>query len=633
MLQKIREKITGWVAGVVLALLAFVFAVWGIDIGFSSRNTAAVVNGDEIPIGPVRQSIQLQVSRLAQQIGADVPEVLEDQIRRDVIEDFVRQRLLLQRVREEGYRIGDDELRREIREMPVFQVGGQFSMESYRALLANYGQSPAGFEAEQRQIMEIGQLQDGILRSAFATTDELERQVRLDREQRELEWVRLPVSNYAGDVTVDEAQILATYEATPDAYQSPETVDVEYLEIDLESIAAGVEVTDEEARLTYEEQVAREPDLFRAPETRRARHILVAIDDDTDEAEAEARAQELLERVQGGEDFAAVAQEASDDTGSAPLGGDLDWVEPGVMVAPFEEALFSMEDGEIRGPVRTPFGFHVILLEETREGETRTFEEARAQIEEDLRRTKAEDTYYERAETLERFAFDNPDTLVPAADELGLEIQRLSGVRRTGNTGLAANPEFVSTAFSLEVLEDGENSAALELEEGRAVVLRVAEHYPAELLPLAEVRDRIRAQLEREAARALAEQAASDLRQQLADGSSADEVAVAFDGDHEAARLVGRQDTEVPRPVRDAAFAAAAPQGVPVVDIVPLADGSQIVFRLTRVEPGDSESVPVAERRQLREQLIRRSGGEEITAYLAQLREDASVVVSTEQFE
>jgi peptidyl-prolyl cis-trans isomerase D len=202
-----------------------------------------------------------------------------------------------------------------------------------------------------------------------------------------------------------------------------------------------------------------------------------------------------------------------------------------------------MEVGEIRGPVRTPFGFHVILLEDTREGETRTFEEARAQIEEDLRRTKAEDTYYERAETLERFAFDNPDTLVPAADELGLEIQTLSGVRRTGNTGLAANPEFVSTAFSLEVLEDGENSAALEPEEGRAVVLRVAEHYPAELLPLAEVRDQIRTQLEREAARAMAEQAAADLRQQLADGASADEIAVAFDGDYEAARLVGRQDT------------------------------------------------------------------------------------------
>jgi hypothetical protein len=89
----------------------------------------------------------------------------------------------------------------------------------------------------------------------------------------------------------------------------------------------------------------------------------------------------------------------------------------------------------------------------------------------------------------------------------------------------------------------------------------------------------------------------------------------------------------VPPPVRDAAFAAAAPQGVPVIETVPLADGSQIVFRLTRVEPGDADSVPVAERRQLRDQLIRRSGGEEITAYLTQLRDDASVVVSTEQFE
>ena len=114
MLQKIREKITGWVAGVILALLAFVFAVWGIDIGFGSRNVAAVVNGDDIPIAPVRQAIQLQTSRLSQQLGADVPDALQAQIRDDVIEDFVRQRLLFQRVREEGYRISDADLRQSI---------------------------------------------------------------------------------------------------------------------------------------------------------------------------------------------------------------------------------------------------------------------------------------------------------------------------------------------------------------------------------------------------------------------------------------------------------------------------------------------------------------------------------------
>jgi peptidyl-prolyl cis-trans isomerase D len=633
MLQKIRDKVTGWIAGVILALLAFVFAVWGIDIGFGQRNAAAVVNGDEIPIGPVRQAIQVQVSRMAQQLGADVPEVLEEQIRQDVIEDFVRQRLLLQRVREEGYRIGDEDLRREIREMPVFQVGGNFSIESYRALLANFGQTPSSFEAEQRQIMEIGQLQDGILRSAFATTDELQQLVRIDREQRELEWIRLPLSNYTDDVTVTEAQVAEAYEAAPDAWLTPETVDVEYLEIDLEGIAAGVEVTPEEVRQAYDEQVAREPDLFRSPETRRARHILVSVDGETDEDEAEARAQALLERVQGGEDFAEVAREASDDTGSAALGGDLDWVEPGVMVAPFEEALFSMEDGEIRGPVRTPFGFHIILLEETRPGETLSFEESRAQIEEDLKRTRAEDVYYDRAETLERFAFEHPDTLAPAADELDLQIQTVSGVRRSGNAGIAANPEFASTAFSLEVLEDGENSAAIELEEGRAIVLRVAEHHPAERRPLDEVRGEIRGQLERDAARKRAVQAAADASQELIDGVAPAEVAESFGGTHEAARLVGRQDSVVPRSVRDAAFSAPAPEGPPVIDSVALADGSQVVYLLTKVEPGDAESVPVSERELLREQMIRRSGGEEITAYLTQLRNDASVVVSTEQFE
>ncbi len=634
MLQKIREKITGWVAGVILALLAFVFAVWGIDIGFGSRNVAAVVNGDDIPIAPVRQAIQLQTSRLSQQLGADVPDALQAQIRDDVIEDFVRQRLLFQRVREEGYRISDADLRQSIREMPVFQVGGQFSMDSYRAMLANVGLTPAGFEVEQRQVMEIGQLQDGIVRSAFATVDELERQVRLDREQRELEWIRLPVSNYMDEVEVTEEQIAAEYESAPDRYQSTETVDVEYLELSLDELAREIEVSDEEVRQSYDEQLSREPDLFRTPEQRRARHILVAVDDDTDEAAAEARAAELLARVRAGEDFAELASEASDDSGSAAEGGDLGWVERGVMVAPFEEALFAMDDGAVEGPVKTPFGYHLILLEETRAGQTRSFDDARAEIAEDLRRIKAEDVYYERADALERVAFDSPDTLQPAADELGLEIQTVAGVRRTGNTGIASNPQFTATAFSTEVLEEGENSAALEIEEGRAVVLRVAEHHPAERLPLDEVRDRIRAELERKAARELAAEAAEDVRRQLVEGAAPGELAAAFEAVHEASRMVGREDREVPLSVRGAAFTAPPPaDGDAVVQTVALADGSQVVFRLTEVRPGEPESVPVDERRNLRDELIRRHGSEELTAYLNQIRSEASVVVQTEQFE
>lgn len=634
MLQKIREKVTGWIAGVILALLAFVFAVWGIDIGFGTRNVAAVVNGEDIPLAPVRQAIQLQTSRLAQQLGADVPDALEAQVRDDVIEDFVRQRLLLQRVREEGYRISDEELIRSIREMPVFQVGGQFSMDSYRAMLANVGLTPSGFEAEQRQVLEIGQLQEGILRSAFTTVDELERRVRLDREQREVEWVRLPVSNYTADVDIGEEEVVAAYESAPDRYQSTETVDVEYLELDLDRIAQEVEVGDEEIRQNYEERVAREPDLFQTPEQRRARHILVAIDDDTDEEAAEARAAELRARIEAGEDFAVVAQEASDDPGSAAAGGDLDWVEPGVMVAPFEEALFAMEAGEIAGPVRTPFGFHLILLEEIRPGHTRSFDEARAEIADDLRRIRAEDLYYERADTLERLAFDQPDTLAPAAEELGLEVQAVTGVKRTGNLGVAANPEFARTAYSLEVLEEGANSPALELEEGRAVVLRVAAHHPAERLPLDQVREQIRGELEREAARAQAAAAAEALRQRIADGDAAAELAEEFGGVHEAPRLIGREDRAVPPSLRAAVFAApAVAGGSPAVETVALADGSQAVFRLTDVRPGDVESLPVDERRRLREELVRQHGAGELTAYLNQVRSEAKVVVQTDQFE
>ena len=329
MLQKIREKITGWVAGIILAVLAFVFAVWGIDIGFSNQSVAAVVNGDKIPIAPVRQAIQNQMSQFQQAYGAEVPELVERQVRDSVIEGFVRNRLLVQRIRDEGYRVSDEAVAESVRQIPVFQVGGQFSLDAYRAMLANVGYSPTAFEAEQRQNMEIQQLQDGILGSAFITPLELDQRIRIEREQRELSWVTASAEKFRGQVEITDEQIQEDYAANPDRHMSEEAVDVVYLEVSLADIADAIEVTERDLRAFYESEVQRDPDMYRTPEQRRARHILVSVEDDGDREAALAEANALAARVRGGEDFAEVARAESDDSGSANLGGDLDWVEPG----------------------------------------------------------------------------------------------------------------------------------------------------------------------------------------------------------------------------------------------------------------------------------------------------------------
>ncbi|UCC13318.1 MAG: SurA N-terminal domain-containing protein [Gammaproteobacteria bacterium] len=632
MLQKIREKITGWVAGVILALLAFVFAVWGIDIGFSNQSVAAVVNGDKLPIAPVRQAIQNQMSQLQQAYGTEVPEVLELQVRDSVIEGFVRNRLLVQRIREEGYRVSDEAVSEGIRQMPVFQVNGQFSMDAYRAMLANVGYSPTSFEAEQRQSLQIAQLQDGILNSAFVTPGELEQRVRIADERRELAWLTVPIANFLDSIEITDDAVAEEYETNIDRYMNPESVDVSYLEVNLAEIASAISVTEQGLRDFYDAEVVRDPEMFSTPEQRRTRHILVAIDDDRDEESARERARSLLDRVRGGEEFSKVASEASDDTGSASLGGDLDWVEPGMMDAPFEEALFAMDEGDISEPVRTAFGYHIILLEKIRPGDVREYDEARADLETEYRNRKAEDIFYERAERMSELTFENPDTLRPAAEELGLQIGVIEKMTRSGDTGLAANAEVLSAAFSAEVLENGENSQPLEIDEGRAVVLRVDQHHEPQPRPLADVSEEIRGRLQREAARSRVLESGEQALGLIEAGEDLESVAGQVSAEFSPSLRAGRDDAAVPVRIREAVFAAELDGDLESGGVV-LADGSYAVWVLTDIVPGDVNALSTVNQRELRTRLAGASGGAELTGYINQLRNKASVVVNTEQFE
>ena len=633
MLQKIREKISGWVAGVILALLAFVFAVWGIDIGFNAQSYAAVVNGEEIPVAPVRRAIQNQLAQLHQAYGPDLPPGVQEQVRNQVIEGFVQNRLLVERVRELGYRVSNEALTEEIRTMPVFQVGGQFSMDAYRAMLANAGYSPSGFEAEQRQNLEISQLQEGIFGSAFVTPLEFRQRVSLEREQREVAWLVLPVENYLGTVEVSDQEIEAEYESNADRYMKPETADIEYIELDLEQIASTVEVSDQELRDFYETEVSSNAELFVSTEQRRASHILINIDDDTSEEEALARAESLRERVMAGEDFAAVATESSEDAGSAADGGDLDWVERGVMVAPFEEALFALDVGEISEPVKTPFGYHVILLTDLRAGETKSFDEVRADLEGELRTRKAEDLFYTEAETLEQLSFESPDTLAVAAEALGRPVQRIDNVTRSSGTGIAENPLVREAAFGESVLLGGENSAPLELEDGHAVVLRVAEYYEPAKIPLAEVRGRIEALLRRDKTRDHMQTEAASIEARIIEGGDAEAIASGAGAIYEAPRLIGRDASEVPADVQQTAFALKPVDGSLVADSVELADGSFAIVLLSDLIPGQPDQLKPNERRELSARFESEAGNAEVAGYVGQLRSDARVLISTEQFE
>jgi peptidyl-prolyl cis-trans isomerase D len=626
MLQKIREKITGWVAWTILITIGLVFAVWGIDFSFTPRSIAAKVNGEEVAIEPVRRAYQEELSRFQQAFRRDVPEEFQQELRRGVIEEFVRRELLRQRVSDTGYRVGDAELLQSIEAFPAFQVGGEFSLDAYRAALAGAGFNPSTFEAQQRMQLEVQQLQNAIASSSFVTSQELERRVALERELREVEWVLLPIERSLESVEVSDAEVEAYYQETAERWRTPERVDLAYVELEMNRLAEEVEVSDEQLREFYETEMAREPERYAGRERRKASHILLRTGDDA--GEAESRAQRLRERLDAGEDFEELAKEASEDPGSAQSGGDLGWVERGFMVPAFEEALFAMEDeGTISGPVRTEFGWHLIRLEEIERSGGSSFEEAREELLAEYRLRRAEDRFYNEAETLARLAFENADSLQPAASELGLEVRRIEGVTREGGPGIASNPVVIDAAWSASVVEAGENSALLELEDGHAAVLRVLAHHPPELRPLQAVAAQITEELRRERAAEKVRELGAEARRRLEAGESVAEIAEALSGDFVGGITVVRNDDTVPPPVSAAAFSAAKPAaGAPSVAGTEAPVGYYAVRVLTAT-PGGLELLPAEEQRSLRESTLGGQATRELRAYLEHLRQSAKVSI------
>ena len=230
------------------------------------------------------------------------------------------------------------------------------------------------------------------------------------------------------------------------------------------------------------------------PEYRTARHILLSLEADADDVkqqEVREKIDGLKSRIDAGEDFATLAREFSQDPGSAADGGDLGEVERGMMVKPFERVLFSLQPGQVSEPVKTQFGWHLIKLLEVNGGETPAFEQARDQIEQDLKNELAENQIYDLAENLANIAYEQPDSLLPASEQLGLKIHTSDWFTRSKGEGIAENAAVRQASFSDDVLQQNRNSDAIELGDNRMLVLHLKEHQAAQQQPLEEVRERI----------------------------------------------------------------------------------------------------------------------------------------------
>ncbi len=632
MLQSIRERFTGPIALAVIAAIGItlVISFGNMDMSGAVGSFAAEVDGEEIPILDYRRVAQSQILRQQELFQGELPPEMQEQLERNVLERLIRNRVISQYAREAGYRVSEERTRTFIRSQPVFQVGGEYSYDSYVAVLSSQGLSPEVFERDQKSALEIAQFENGIVQSAFYTPAEYRRYIELLAERREAVFLSFDPISLAPQVKVADETLQAYYDENPQEFNTKESVDLEFVEIRLENIRRSVSVDQAAVQEFYDAN----QDRYRTEEQRQAGHILIAVDDDTNDSTALELASELAERLAEGEDFAILAAEYSDDPVSGQQGGDLGWASRGDFVPAFEEALFALQLAETTDPVRTEFGYHLIRLENVREGDIRSFAEVRIELREELQLREATDQYYALAEQVDDLALESLSGLASVAKESGLQLGQAKNFTRAGGAPFGYNQSLVDAAFSVAVLEDGENSPLIELSDEHAVVIRVIEHRPSTLQPLEVVRDQLEEILRLELAAQEANLRGERVLVRVQDGETLEALAVEYGFELVEPGPLSRGSDAVDAQLIGAIFRAPKPvDGQPVFRGVPLGSGGYSVFRLDSVRPGRPEEIPQEQRDERKRMLAQQIGSSAAAALVTDLRADADVYVAPGLFD
>ena len=627
MLQSIRERAHGFLAWVIVVLIAIPFALWGIQQYFHGGGEVVVasVNGRDVTRAEVERLYQQRLPQLQALLG---DRFNEGEVKLQVLDGLVNRILLLQATQESGLRIGDARLAAQIHSQPAFQNQGRFDAALYAQVLRSQGLDPGEFEERLRQALLMEQPELGLERTAAVTAPQLSRYLALHDQRRQISHIVIPVARFSGSVDVGEQDIAAYYDEHRDRFVTPEQVSLDYLDLSVDELAKGVPPPSEEAlQRLYEERKSE----FGVDEQRRASHILVVVPQNADAqavAAAQKKAEDLLQRIKTGESFSDLAKQFSEDPGSAKQGGDLGFFGRGVMDPAFEQAVFSMSPGDLR-VVKSQYGFHVVRLEEIRPASVQPFEQVRARLVADAQRREAERLFLDRAERLADLTYEHPDSLETAAQQLELPVKTTELFDRNGGgQGIAANDKVRQAAFSSEVLKEGYNSEPIELEPGRLIVLRVKEHRASAPRPLDEVRGEIEQELRVTRARQKAEQTGQAMLDELRAGANPEQVAQAEDLKWESPVTIKRDDRSLNAELVRKAFALPRPdRGASTYGGLAFPSGDYVVVQVLSVEDGSPDGVDSKERQVLRQSLARDQGREEFGAWMAALRSQADVAV------
>jgi peptidyl-prolyl cis-trans isomerase D len=634
MLQRIRDGLHSkkWLAWLALFPIAAIFIFWGgsnsLDFSGSSRQDAATVDGEEIPAIEATKAWSQTQARWSQQFGTDIPPEQRARIQDSILEQLVLQKLLENRLDEEHFHVSEARVLAEIQNIPAFKgADGKYDPSLAKQLLQSNGISELEFFRDQRKQLLLNQLQAGIGNSFFLTKAEQQRLANLEGEEREVEYAQFKAEQFAGSDPIDDAAIKAYNDKNGDHFMTTESVSLEYAELRLEQLASQVAPTEADLRKVYEENRAN----YVLDERRRARHILIPLNGD-DDAGARKQAESVLAEARAGKDFAELAKQYSKDS-TASDGGELGFVQKKDFPGPFGDALFSMKVGDITGPVKSQFGYHLIKLEEIQAGEAKPFEAVRGELDAQYRQDKSAEIFSERQDQIGALLEKGENDLDKIAKDLDLTRGSIAEFLRGGGAEpLGSSADLQQVVFDDATLNQGKIGGPVALGEDRLVLVKVTAHHKAAVKPLEQVRAEIVTQLQHDRGVAAAKAAAEELEKKVEGGEKLAAVAAQFKVTPEPARFISRGDPSIPAALRTAVFEAPRPEGKPVVESATLDDGSTAVFVVSRTRVGDTNNNPQLALQQ-NMMLTQRVASGDIAAYVNEAKRKAKIEKNPRVFE
>ncbi|AWB68362.1 hypothetical protein C2869_18975 [Saccharobesus litoralis] len=560
MLERIRESSQGVAAKIILGLVIASFAVAGVGSYINTKGDipAAEVNGVAISQMEFDRAYQNERARMERQFGEMFAQLASDEnylknFRSGILDRLVNQELSDQLADELGLRVGDDQVKQYILDMPEFQVDGKFNNDRFQSLLMNARYSPGEFSEMLRTDMQRRQLLTALTGSEFTLESEAKQFVELQEQTRDFAYAEVNLEQFKDGIVVEDSELEQHYQANLESYRTPEQVALNYIDLRVDDLMEQVSIDESEVLATYEGN----PAAYTREERRRASHILVSLGDD--EEAAKKKAQDLLAKVNAGEDFAALAKENSDDTFSGENGGDLDFFGKGVMAPEFEEATFALaQAGDVSELVKTTFGYHIIKLTDIEPQSVQPFDEVKAEIEQNLKRDKANLLFGEKQQLIADLAFEVSDSLHDAASEAGVEVKSTGLFSQATAPSEVNNPLILNKAFSAEVAQNGYNSEVIELGADRIVVVRASEYKESRIQSLDEVKSQIENQVIADKAKQAAEAWAQDVSSEWATADIAQKI-TEKGAELKTVTAVGRNSSDVGGQIKRKAFAMAKP--------------------------------------------------------------------------